>query len=176
MFDPELLRAAMLECSYHVRQSGGASHAREDGPLVPIDWGRALSQVLASPPCPYAHARVAEAKPLVCSSCGRTRCWLLSGGFRTARVQAEPARVKQSPQHTAEAVSFRMPASRTRCGRAGAACAALHRAAHRFAVSRVRATGGWWHALLGQFIRLSGQLRHVPSFGRYLCEFPCAQG
>ena len=51
------------------------------------------------------------------------------------RVQAEPARVKQSPQHTAEAVSFRMPASRTRCGRAGAACAALHRAARRFAVS-----------------------------------------
>jgi len=66
---------------------------------------------------------------------GRRRCLLLSGGSCAARIQAEPARAILWPQHAPEAVSLRMPAARTRCGRAGAACVALHRAARRFGVS-----------------------------------------
>jgi hypothetical protein len=66
---------------------------------------------------------------------GRRRCLLRSGSSCAVRVQAEPARAIQWPERTPEAVSFRMPASRTRYGGAGAACAALHRAARRFGVS-----------------------------------------
>ena len=44
---PELLRAATMECSYHVRHNGGASDAREDGPLMPTDLGRGPPQVRA---------------------------------------------------------------------------------------------------------------------------------
>ena len=37
-----------MECRYHVRHSGGVSHAREDGPLVPTDLGGGPPQVRAA--------------------------------------------------------------------------------------------------------------------------------
>ena len=36
-----------MECSYRVRHNGGASDAREDGPLMPTDLGRGPPQVRA---------------------------------------------------------------------------------------------------------------------------------
>jgi hypothetical protein len=40
--------AATMECSYRAHGTGGASCAREDGPLVPTDLGRAQPQVRAA--------------------------------------------------------------------------------------------------------------------------------
>ena len=37
-----------VECSYHVRHSGGASHARENRTLMPTDLGQAPPQVRAA--------------------------------------------------------------------------------------------------------------------------------
>jgi hypothetical protein len=45
---PELPWASTMECSHHVRYSGGASHARKNRPLVPTDVGQAQSQVRAA--------------------------------------------------------------------------------------------------------------------------------
>ena len=98
---------------------------------------------------------------------------MLSGGTAAARIQAEAARVAGRPEHTPEAVSFRMSASGTGCGRAGAACAALHRAAPHSAVLYPCATRSGRRADVWGNRTDRRDSRHVPSFDGCLRDCAC---
>jgi hypothetical protein len=96
---PELRRAAIMECSYHVRHSGGASNARENRPLVPTDLGQARPQVRAARDelqCSWSTAPIG----LVCgSSKRRSSC-------RTSAVRGLPDPLRSPSDFSSYALPF----------------------------------------------------------------------